>query len=283
MNLRTVATLAALAITCLAGHEAAAQADPTIKVFSGTSQAIGNGSARAYAALDASGALLGLGFSLDRGALDGLPVELNKTSRCFQGMCIGDTELVLALPEGEAGKAVGPFKWLQLNWNPKGHGVPAPPPWAVPHFDFHFYVADRPSILALRTGSCGEMIDCEDFKNATKPVPAVFVHPDHINVDAAVPAMGNHLIDAKSPELAPDGPKFTHTFIVGANDGHVAFYEPMVTLAYLASRPDMCAPIKQAAAWEFTGQYPTKYCVRYLDRTGRTTVSLEGFVSRAAR
>jgi hypothetical protein len=43
MNLRTVATLVALAATCLAGHEAAAQADPTINVLSGTPQAIGNG------------------------------------------------------------------------------------------------------------------------------------------------------------------------------------------------------------------------------------------------
>ena len=59
------------------------------------------------------------------------------------------------------------------------------------------------------------------------------MHPDHIDVGAAVPDMGNHLIDSKSPELVTKGTIFTHTFIFGAYDGHVSFYEPMITRAYL--------------------------------------------------
>ena len=61
-------------------------------------------------------------------------------------------------------------------------------------------------------------------------MPARYVHADHIDVGAAVPDMGNHLIDAKSPELVSQGQVFTHTFIFGAYDGHVIFYEPMITL-----------------------------------------------------
>jgi hypothetical protein len=45
----------------------------------------------------------------------------------------------------------------------------------------------------------------------------------------------------------------------------------------------MCAPIKQPEAWEHAGAYPTKYCIRRLDRVGRLTVSLEDFVEQAAK
>jgi hypothetical protein len=261
------------------------------KVIATPPQKVGHGSARTYVALDANGKPLALGVSLDKDALEGLPTEPNSTSRCFDKNgngkmdmheCIGDYEFVFTLPDGEAAKALAPFKWVTLNWNPHGHFPPAPPSWAAPHFDFHFYIADRNVVKGMRPGSCGELIDCEGFKKATKRVPAKYLHSDHINVDAAVPEMGNHLVNSKAPELAPKGPKFTHTFIFGAYDGRIIFYEPMITRAYLAENPTMCAPIKQPQAWEVAGAYPTKYCIRYLDRAKRYTVSLEDFVERPA-
>jgi hypothetical protein len=99
---------------------------------------------------------------------------------------------------------------------------------------------------------------------------------------AAVPAMGNHLINSKAPELVEQGREFTHTFIFGAYDGHVTFYEPMITLAFLQSRPDLCTPIKQPEAWESAGWYPTTYCIRHRPDEERYTVSLEDFVHRSA-
>jgi hypothetical protein len=284
-----VCALVAAPILCGASSAAVA-AEP--KVIATKPQKVGNGWARTYVALDANGSALALGASMDKDALEGLPKEPDLTSRCFDkngngkmemDECIGDYNFTFAIPEGEAAKAVAPFKWVALNWNPHGHPPPAPPPWAVPHFDFHFYIQEREAVKMLRPGSCGELIDCEDFKKATKPVPAKYIHPDHINVDAAVPDMGNHLINSKSPELAKGGPEFTHTFIFGAYDGQITFLEPMITRAYLASNPSMCAPIKQPQAWEVAGAYPTKYCIRYLDRVGRYTVSLEGFVERPAK
>jgi hypothetical protein len=95
--------------------------------------------------------------------------------------------------------------------------------------------------------------------------------------------MGNHLIDSKSPDLQPNGPPFSHTFIYGAYDGRITFLEPMITHAYIASKPSMCAPIKQPQEWELAGSYPTRYCVRYLDRPGRYTISVEDFVQRPGR
>ncbi len=262
------------------------------KVFVSEAQTLGKGSAWVYVALDAKGHPLALGVSMTKGALEGLPAQPNPTSRCFDKNgngkidapeeCLGDYELVFALPQGDATKAVSPFNWVGVNWNPHGHVAPAPPPWSEPHFDFHFYIAPREAVMKLRPGTCGELIDCEDFKKATRPVPAKYLHRDHIDVGAAVPAMGNHLINSKAPELAKGGPKFTHTFIFGSDDGRISFYEPMITREFLASNPRMCAPIKQPSAWQLAGAYPTKYCIRHSDRTGRHTVSLEGFVERPA-
>jgi hypothetical protein len=283
-----IGALAAAPVLCGVAPAAAA-AEP--KVIATPPQKMGNGQARAYVALDADGKPLALGVSMDKGVLEGLPKEPDLTSRCFDKNgngkmemeeCIGDYNVTFML-EGEAAKAVAPFKWVALNWNPHGHPPPAPPPWAVPHFDFHFYIADREAVKMLRPGACGELIDCEDFKKATKPVPGKYIHRDHINVDAAVPDMGNHLINSKAPELAKGGPPFTHTFIFGAYDGRITFLEPMITHAYLVSNPTMCALIKQPEAWEIAGSYPTKYCIRHLDQVGRYTVSLEEFVARPAQ
>jgi hypothetical protein len=278
---------AALATPLLLGPTGVAWATET-KVLTTKPQKFGDGWARVYVALDAQGHPLALGVSLGKEVLEGLPKEPDLTSRCFDkngngrmdaDECLGDYNLTFELPDGAAG-AVAPFKWVMLNWNPHGHSPPAPPPWAVPHFDFHFYIAPREAVKALRTGACGEMIDCGDFRKATRPVPARLVHRDHVDVGAAVPDMGNHLIDSKSPDLQPNGPPFSHTFIYGAYDGRITFLEPMITHAYIASKPSMCAPIKQPQEWELAGSYPTRYCVRYLDRPGRYTISVEDFVQR---
>lgn len=260
----------------------------TTRVLATKAQPLGKGRAWVYVALDGNDVPLALGVSMEKSALEGLPEHPNTRSRCFDknsdgkmdaSECIGDYELVFAVPPTAQGAL--PFKWVGLNWNPHGHPAPAPKPYAEPHFDFHFYLAERAAVRKLRPGPCGELIDCEDFKRATKAVAARYVHPDHINVGAAVPDMGNHLIDSKSPELAPGG-KFTHTFIYGAYDGQITFYEPMITHAFLASAPSLCSPIKQPRDWAADGAYPTRYCIRYSERTARYTVSLEGFVRRTA-
>ena len=253
---------------------------------------LGEGFAQVYAELDGAGAPRVIGVSFDQGMLEGLPTMPNSWSRCFDkngngridehGECNGDYELRFALPQELMQRAVTPFKWVSVNWNPMGHPEPAPPVWAVPHFDFHFYIMPAEAVAQIRPGPCSELIDCDDFKRAQMAVPAQYVHADHIDVGAAVPDMGNHLIDSKSPELVAAGQAFTHTFIFGAYDGHVTFYEPMITLAYLQTRPDLCVPIKQPQAWATEGYYPTAYCIRYLADDERYTVSLEDFVRRAA-
>jgi len=253
---------------------------------------LGDGFAQVYAELDAEGAPRVIGVTFDQGMLAGLPTMPNTWSRCFDnnengridahGECNGDYELQFALPQELLQRANTPFTWVSVNYNPMGHPPPAPPVWAVPHYDFHFYIMPADAVGQIRPGPCSELIDCDDFKRAQTPVPARYMHADHIDVGAAVPDMGNHLIDSQTPELVVAGREFTHTFIFGAYDGHVTFYEPMVTLAYFQSRPDLCVPIKQPQAWEHDGYYPTTYCIRYLADDERYTVSLEDFVRRTA-
>jgi hypothetical protein len=187
-------------------------------------QKLGKGFAQLYVELDAAGAPKTLGVAFNQGMLEGLPTMPNTWSRCFDkngngqidahGECNGDYELAFALPEELAG--ITPFAWVSVNWNPMGHMPPAPPVWAAPHYDFHFYLMPREVVQQIRPGPCAELIDCDDFVRAQKPVPAQYLHADHLDVGAAVNAMGNHLIDSKSPELAQGGPPFTHTFIFGA-------------------------------------------------------------------
>ena len=258
----------------------------------GEAKGLGDGFAQVYAELDGAGAPRVIGVSFDPGLLAGLPTMPNTWSRCFDkngngridahGECNGDYELRFTLPHELAQRANTPFKWVSVNFNPMGHPPPAPPVWAVPHYDFHFYLMGPEAVGQIRPGPCSELINCDDFKRAQAPVPARYVHADHIDVGAAVPDMGNHLIDSKSPELISQGRVFTHTFIFGAYDGHVVFYEPMITLPYLQSRPDTCVPIKQSEAWETEGYYPTRYCIRYLADAERYTVTLEDFVHRTA-
>ncbi len=67
------------------------------------------------------------------------------------------------------------------------------------------------AVAQIRPGACSELIDCADFKRTQTPVPARYVHSDLIDVAAAVPDMGNRLIDSKSPELVTQGQVFPHT------------------------------------------------------------------------
>jgi hypothetical protein len=205
-RIRALLIAAAAIVVCGTG---AVLADP-VTVY-GEAKGLGEGFAQVYAELDAVGAPRVIGVSFDQGMLEGLPTMPNTWSRCFDknengridahGECNGDYELRFALPQELAQRGVTPFSWVSVNFNPMGHPPPAPPVWAVPHVDFHFYTMPEEAVAQIRPGPCSELIHCDDFKRAQVRVPAGYVHADHIDVGAAVPDMGNHLIDSKSPEL----------------------------------------------------------------------------------
>jgi hypothetical protein len=261
---------------------------PTTGRHAGWEMPFGDGTASTYAEVDDTGRPMAVGLMLSAKALDGLPAHsdmhhcvarnpdgsIGATTKCEETF-----EHVLALPDVVARRADMPFKWVLLNWNPKGH-IP-PGVYDVPHFDVHFEVAPIAEIFAIEPGECGpERVRCDQFAIGKKPVPANYVHPDFKDVDAVVPAMGNHLVDLSADEFR--GKPFTRSFIYGVYDGRVIFYEQMVTRAYLQSKPDVCMPIKLPQAYAVGGYYPTLTCTRHDPRNGTYSISLEKFVLREA-
>lgn len=256
----------------------------------GPEVAVGDGTARTFVELGSRGEPRTIGIALTEAALTGLATRMNTTSRCFDkngdgavahGECLGDYQSTLALPAGAADLGL-PIRWATVNWNPEGHPAPAPPVWSAPHFDFHFFIAERALIEGIRPGACGEFIDCDDFTRASKPLPAPQAPEAYIDVGAAVAAMGNHLVDARDPELADPTLGFTRTFIYGTYDGKLIFLEPMVSHAFLSSRPQQCTPLRVPTAYATAGYYPTSYCVRHDAASATYRVTLEGLVYRQA-
>jgi hypothetical protein len=263
---------------------------PAATTLLGPEVPVGSGTARMFVERTPSGEPKVLGIALTGRALSGLAKRMNTTSRCFDkngdgtiahGECLGDYQAELAMPEGASNLRL-PFRWATVNWNPEGHMPPAPAVWSAPHFDFHFFIAEPSLIHGIRTGPCAEFIHCEDSARATTPLPARHAPEDYIDVGAAVAAMGNHLVDARDPELADPKLGFSHTFIYGAYDGKLIFLEPMVSHAFLSTRPQSCRPVRAPAAYAAAGYYPTSYCVRHDAASGTYRVTLEGLVYRQA-
>jgi uncharacterized protein len=211
----------------------------------GTPVAVGNGTAMAYV-MTSSGAATSIGVALSNAALEGLPST--------------DTEWSLPLPSGVSAP---PFDHVMLNWNAQGH---PPMPYMLPHFDFHFYTITTAEQAAITPGA------------DTVTVPAQYVPTDYISGIQAVPNMGVHWVDTLSAEFT--GHTFDHTFIYGFTKGTMAFLEPMVTQAYLASSPDVTAAVKQPDSFQKPGRYPAWYSVKADAAKGVVRVSLDSLTDR---
>ena len=270
------------------------------RTYTGSTAVIGNGQVQSYVMLTPTGAPVAVGVNLTEGALERLPVHKNSRSRCFDlngdaiiaaSECVGDEERILQLPDDIVARAQLPFKWISVNWNAEGHHppppkageAPAPPIYARPHFDFHFFAWDRERIEAIAPGPCGEFVDCGDFERGRKSIPPRYLPEGHVDLGIVVPRMGNHLLDSRSPELVDPATPFTRTFIYGAFDGELIFWEPMITFDFLRRTSDACFEIRQPAAYRKAGYYPTQYCIRTRTGSNQHTVSLERFVYAEAR
>lgn len=172
-----------------------------------------------------------------------------------------------------------PFQYMMLGWNPHGH---PPNYFQVPHFDFHFYIQDLDEVMAIDPGPCNGLA-CDDFAKAIEPVPPQFMPQNYLNVGSVVPYMGNHLVDVTDPVFY--GGPFTKTFLYGAYEGKITFYEPMITRAYLEEKPTSetgCTVMKLPPAYAVSGYYPTRQCTVYDQATGNMRVTLDQFVWRDA-
>jgi hypothetical protein len=83
-------------------------------------------------------------------------------------------------------------------------------------------------------------------------VPAPELVPaGYTKLPGAVPLMGAHWVDPTSPEL--NGELFTTTFLYGSWDGKPTFAEPMVTKAFMETKPDVRAPVAVPARMRLRG------------------------------
>jgi hypothetical protein len=254
----------------------------------GARSRLGNGTLTAYTVQSGSRPVA-VGMVMTDGVLDGLPTDPPSDGKyCFDKDGNGTVDRITECTGGYENQIdfstnPSPFDYILANWNPHGHipvGV-----YDVPHFDVHFYVNPNPERTAIRVGPCPQLVNCDDYQLGKALPDAKYLAPDFIDVDAVEPAMGNHLVDPTGPEF--NGQPFTHTWIYGVWNREVTFYEAMVTHQIFSGLrngtvADVCTNFKLPSAFQESGDYPTKYCLRHRDNRGDITVSLEGFVHRDA-
>jgi hypothetical protein len=254
-------TFAAAAFAALAATTPACPNCKQDYVF-GPGVPIGNGMAFSWVRMDAERKHpLEIGLTLTETALEGLPTELEGDMEAM--------EVRLDLPPSIKGK---PFDHIGLDWVPKGHipiGV-----YDIPHFDIHFYTF-TPEQRSKITLVDGDLEVCRREPPAGV-IPAGYILPP----DVEIPNMGAHWIDPTFPEL--NGQRFTHTFLYGSYDGRLAFLEPMITLEFLKTKPDIEVPIKQPTVFQYSGYYPAKYKISYNAERKEYSISLVDLTYRAA-
>ncbi|MBV9879794.1 MAG: DUF5602 domain-containing protein [Gemmatirosa sp.] len=256
---------------------------PAAQRLYGAAQKVGNGTVRTYIVLGADGVTpTEVGVAMTESAMDGLPAPsaMKGDMSSMKDMPAGAHAMadmnmyILDLPAQNP----TPYKFVQFDWNPAGHepaGV-----YDKPHFDFHFYTVSR----AFRDGILPT--DGSYAAKAASFPAADFRAPFYVDAAtagnapaaaAAVPQMGLHWLDVRSPELQgltghPEAYKpFTTTFIYGSWDGQFIFDEPMITRAHIVAKHDatdpavrdevipVSTPTRQSAA----GYHPKAYRITW--------------------
>jgi len=169
------------------------------------------------------------------------------------------------------------FTHMGFNWNPEGHGPEGV--FTKPHFDVHFYMATleyRHSIVVNR-----EDADPTNVKISNLEPPRQFLPPDYqLAADTAEPRMGSHYADITSPQLKPGS--FSNIFLIGAHDGNIVFWEPMITKEYLETKPRFMSSLKLPESYPVSGYYPTAYSVTFDQQRREFHISLDNLTFRLA-
>jgi hypothetical protein len=251
---------------------------PGLHARYGASVALGNGRARTYVLLDGTtGHPVEVGVALSEQALDGLPAHSPDHGPGTHGPY---SEYLLELP----GTNLTPYRFVEVDWNPQGHGGP----YVAPHFDFHFYRVPLETRNEIDLGH-------PEFETRAARLPAADEIPagyasTHVLLGTSpagmtVPRMGLHWVDTKSPELPPQNRPFTTTFIMGSWNGQVIFDEPMVTRDFILAQrsgPATAAsiPVPGAKRYAPAGFYPASYGIIWDERAREYRIALQGLTRR---
>ena len=286
------------------------------KLYTGDSIPIGNGELYTVSVIEGKEPVL-VGVAFSGASLENLPTAPSDGLRDIQNtagetvILVAGHEFTLTYPR-QVLDAVSPLEHTVVNWNPNGH----PPPfvYTIPHLDFHFYAysAERRE-RCVKTPRWEDLcpidedpgfvnVDCAGLAFLTEPLPGDMEPPGYILVPGpAEAAMGNHLIPVTSAEF--NGGDFTHTWIYGVEGGNITFFEPMITIPYLAwltkvATGDVVDPqdpnqgtiavsddgfvvvevaIAFPMAYPEAGMYPTSYVMAYDLVSDEYTVAMTGF------
>jgi len=258
-KVRMAGLLLTVSATLMAGCSTSKSDAPKPGTYEGPAVAVGQGQARAFVTRDAYGKPLSFGIRLDEAALSGLPSEPPAGAEGFA--------YSLELPAEAAGMG---YDRIVFDWNPHGH-VP-PGVYDVPHFDFHFYLIGEDATNKIT--AVGEDLERAHKAPAPEFMPAGYILPP----GTEVPKMGAHAIDPTGDEFTKKS--FTKTFIYGFYDGEMIFVEPMITKAYLETKPDVTLPVKVPKAYAKLAYYPTQYGIRYDADSGKYDITLQGLELR---
>ena len=113
---------------------------------------------------------------------------------------------------------------------------------------------------------------------ATKAPTTEETVPRYVGDPFGIPRMGTHWSDQDSHEF--HGQPFTSTIIYGFYDGKMIFIEPMMTKAFLDSKPDETKPLRVPSKYPKAGRYPSSYRVVFDDAAKEYRVEMLAFVSR---
>ena len=268
--------------------------DPTLHREYGPAVRLGQGLARTYVLVDERNkdVPFEVGVAMTEGAMDGLPSPMVMTHASNNPHEHLDLHIYdLTMPARNA----TPYKFVELDWNPGGHepaGV-----YDVPHFDFHFYTVEqsvRDGIDPVKLGQAAYL-----SKSGSLP-PEGQRPPNYLALAApgtpvmAVPRMGAHWVDARTPELQalfgrPEAYlPFATTFLHGSWDGQFIFDEPMITRAYIMGRQSAATPaerdrviqLPQAQQFSPSGYYPMAYRVTWDEEQREYRIALTQLVRR---
>jgi hypothetical protein len=221
-----------------------------------------------------------IGVTLTEAALSGLPADSDAAQehsmklRLMDGGPNHTFEYELKFPP-EA--AITAFRHMGFNWNPEGHGPKGI--FTRPHFDVHFYMANAKYRHHIEVDI--QDADPHNLKVSNLEPPLEFLPSDYqLAPNTAEPRMGSHYADVTSSQLKPGN--FSNIFLIGAHGGNILFWEPMITKAYLETKPNFTAKLKLPAAYPVSGYYPTAYSIVYDEQRKEFDISLDGLTFRLA-
>jgi hypothetical protein len=211
--------------------------------YTGTPVALGQGEAYTFVRTGPGGELASIGIVLTDKALEGLPGATPGGHAMFS--------YLLPMPESGPRTVVD---HVGLDWEALGH--PPQGVYDVPHFDFHFYLVSPGEVAKVHFDGPDD-----SASPAQQPPPELMPAGYVLPPGTAVPKMGAHAINPAAAEFQQK--PFQATFIYGYYDKQLTFIEPMASLAYLQSKPDLTAPVPRPASYARAGSYPSTYRVAY--------------------